>query len=207
MLSARFTITLPGVAARGRLCSTNGPARRVTTLSFVDVREWPNCIVAPDVTLPFRFFSVFVDTFCAGVVAAPVDSPMTGSTEGEYGGGFSRVRCPAEALGGSESASAALPVAILVDVFDGFVRCAEDVARKGETTSAVSESGRVTPCVWEEKTDETGEVSGDAMRETGPYRWGFAGFPLRIEGTGTVIGWGALKDGSPTDFACVLWRR
>jgi hypothetical protein len=129
----------------------------LVALPLVDVLECPENIVGPD-KLPFRFFCFFTDTLRAQVVAA-TDGP--GSMDIEYGGGFSRARCPEGAITRSETASAAFPVG--GDVFDRFVWRAEDMAKKGEIMSAASARGNTAPGPCEEKPDETGKARGDIV--------------------------------------------
>lgn len=89
VLFTLFVVSIPGDAARDRVCSVRVPAWAVVTLSLVDVLECPEYVVIPDKLL-FRFFCFFDNLRSQVVVVAEPDDP--GSTEGEYGGGFSRAR-------------------------------------------------------------------------------------------------------------------
>lgn len=110
----------------------------------------------PDMLL-CRLFC-FLDDLRFHVIADP-DDP--GSGEAEYGGGFSRTRCPEGVITRSERASAALPVGGGV-----LARCVwwlEGARRKGEIMSAASVTGNVV-CPLEEKPEEIGEMSDVGAR-------------------------------------------
>ena len=87
-------------------CSARTPAWTVIALADIDGLEFAESVVAPDT---FFFCFICLPDDLARVVTHPDN---TGSTSAEYGGGFSRARCPGGAITSSIRTPAAFPVGL-----------------------------------------------------------------------------------------------